>query len=274
MDEDRMDDARPALSVRDLSVVLGGTTIVDEASFTLPTGTWTSLVGPNGCGKTTIVRAITGVLPHRGTVHAHGEPLASLSDRARAQQMAVVQQAPRLAFDFTVRELVQMGQLPHSGWLSMSRGDAERLDDALARVDLQGYDDRSVHTLSGGELQRAFLAQAFVQNPKLFVLDEPTAHLDVHYQYALLRQVRALVDGGRTVLAIVHDLERAAHFADSMLVMKAGRIVAHGAPADVLTPACIAEVFRMRASVDAAPDGQLRITYHDALPAQETRATR
>jgi iron complex transport system ATP-binding protein len=128
-------------------------------------------------------------------------------------------------------------------------------------VDLEGFADRSVLSLSGGETQRVFLAQALVQEADLLLLDEPTSHLDVHYQFAFMEQVAALVERGRTVLAVFHDLELAARYADHLLVLQGGRLISQGTPASVLTPKRIAEVFGMEATVDRSADGPLRIEY-------------
>lgn len=147
--------------------------------------------------------------------------------------------------------------------------DRSRVRKALSIVDLEGFSSRFVLSLSGGELQRVFLAQALVQEANLLLLDESTAHLDVHYHFTFMEQVQALVQNGRTVLAVFHDLELAARCADRLLVLDEGRLVAGGAAADVLTPTCIAEVFGMRARTHHQPDGRLRIDYLGPICEQE-----
>lgn len=250
------------LSAREVTVTLDDHTILRSIEFDIANGQWVGLLGPNGSGKTTLLRAIGAHIPFDGTIELEGRPVGEWSDRERARRMAYVQQAASLTFDFTVEELILLGRAPHRGWLeSYQSEDRTRVRRALAMVDLDGFASRSALSLSGGELQRVFLAQALVQEADLLLLDEPTAHLDVHYQFAFMEQVHTLVNRGRTVLAVFHDLELAARYADRLLVLDEGRLVSRGAPAEVLTPACIAEVFGMRARTDRRPDGTLRIEY-------------
>ena len=250
------------LSLETVGVRLDGQQILRDVSLSLDAGTWVGLIGPNGSGKTTLLRAIGAHIPFNGQIVLDGRSVTDWSAQERARRLAYVRQAPSLTFDFTVEELVLLGRAPHRGWLqAYGTGDRSRVQEALSMVDLDGFATRSVLSLSGGELQRVFLAQALVQEADLLMLDEPTPHLDVHYQFSFMEQVQHLVQGGRTVLAVFHDLELAARYADRLLVMQEGGLVARGAPADVLTPACIAEVFGMRARIERRTDGTLRIEY-------------
>ena len=250
------------LSLETVGVRLDGQQILRDVSLSLDAGTWVGLIGPNGSGKTTLLRAIGAHIPFNGQIVLDGRSVTDWSAQERARRLAYVRQAPSLTFDFTVEELVLLGRAPHRGWLqAYGTGDRSRVQEALSMVDLDGFATRSVLSLSGGELQRVFLAQALVQEADLLMLDEPTSHLDVHYQFSFMEQVQHLVQGGRTVLAVFHDLELAARYADRLLVMQEGGLVARGAPADVLTPACIAEVFGMRARIERRTDGTLRIEY-------------
>lgn len=252
----------PLLVAKDLRVALDEQPILRGLSFEVAAGTWTGVLGPNGSGKTTLLRAISGLLPYAGTLAFDGRPIDAWPARALARRLAFVRQSPSLTFDFTVADLVLMGRSPHKSWLqSYSSRDRERMQEALAHVELNGFADRSILSLSGGELQRVFLAQALVQEADALLLDEPTAHLDVHYQFTFMDQVRELVAHGRTILAVFHDLERAAQYADRLLVLHKGQLVADGAPAEVLTPELIAAVFRMQADVQRTLDGTLRIDY-------------
>lgn len=175
--------------------------------------------------------------------------------------MAFVRQQPSLDFDFTVEEVVALGLAPHLGWLERpSPGQNARIGAALADTDLVDFTGRPVSTLSGGEQQRVQLAQALAQNAPIFLLDEPTAHLDVHHQYDLMERIASLVRAGRTVVAAFHDLAFAARYADRLLVLDNGRIAADGKPEDVLTSELIRSVFRMDAEIEAGPDG-LQIRY-------------
>lgn len=254
--------ASPLLTAHDVHVALAGQPILSALGFSVEAGTWVGLVGPNGSGKTTLLRAIGGALPYRGRLVLDGTSIAAWPPRALARRLAFVRQSPALAFDFSVEELVRLGRAPHKGWLEPYRAhDRALVHRALAQVDLGGFAQRSVLTLSGGEMQRAFLAQALVQEADVLLLDEPTAHLDVHYQFAFLQQVRRLVDEGCTVIAVFHDLEQAARHADHLLMLSRGRLTADGPPAEVLTPPRIADVFRMDAQVHRAADGTLAIRY-------------
>ena len=265
------------LSVDHVGVRLDGQQILSDVEFRLSEGRWVGLIGPNGSGKTTLLRAIGALVPFQGRILLDGTPVTALPTQERARRLAYVRQAPSLTFDFTVEELVLLGRAPHRGWLqAYQQRDRRRVRSALSRVDLEGFATRSVLSLSGGELQRVFLAQALVQEADLLLLDEPTSHLDVHYQFSFMEQVRALVREGRTVLTVFHDLELAAQHAERLLVLQEGRLVDDGAPAAVLTPACIADVFGMKARVERHPDRGLRIDYlapvGEQAPAPSPRA--
>lgn len=255
-------DREPLVYAHDLRVALEDTPILHGLSFRVEAGSWIGLLGPNGSGKTTLLRALSGALAYDGTLQLLGREVQRWKPRALARRLAFVRQSPLLTFELTVEELVRLGRSPHKGWLEgYGAGDRARVRRALAEVDLEGFAERSVLSLSGGELQRTFLAQALVQEAELLLLDEPTAHLDVHYQFEFMDRVRELVRGGRTALAVFHDLELAARYADEVMVLHRGRLAAAGPPAEVLTPTLVASVFRMRASVTPCPDGTLRIDY-------------
>ncbi|MFB6232224.1 MAG: ABC transporter ATP-binding protein [Salinibacter sp.] len=261
------------LSVDRLRVVLDGHTILRNLSFEVPEGQWVGILGPNGAGKTTLLRAIGSHVPFDGRIHLEGEPVEQMSAQDRARALAFVRQARSLTFDFTVEEFVLLGRAPHRGWLqSYRRADRARVQEALARVDLEGFESRSVLSLSGGELQRVFLAQALAQEAGALLLDEPTAHLDVHYQFSFMEQIRAQQAEGQTVLAAVHDLELAARYADRLLLLDEGRIKAEGPPAAVLTQGRIADVFGMRVEVDHHREGTLRINYLEPVDQAGLRA--
>jgi iron complex transport system ATP-binding protein len=250
------------LSVDHLSVTLDGHAILQDVAFEVTAGQWVGILGPNGAGKTTLLRALGGHIPFDGTIRLSGTPIETMAAQERARTQAFVRQARSLTFDFTVEEFVLLGRAPHRGWLHPYRtSDRERVREVLARVELEGFEGRSVLSLSGGEMQRVFLAQALVQEADLLLLDEPTAHLDVHFQFSFMDQVRTQTEAGRTVLAVGHDLELAARYADRLLLIADGELRAEGPPASVLTPKRIASVFGMRVALDQHPDGTLRIDY-------------
>ncbi len=258
----------PFLSVDRLTVTLDGYTILRDVRFDVSPGQWVGVIGPNGAGKTTLLRAIGGHIPFEGRIELQGARVEEMGASARARILAFVRQARSLTFDFTVEEFVLLGRAPHRGWLeAYRRSDQQRVRKVLAQVDLEGFESRSVLSLSGGEMQRVFLAQALVQDADLLLLDEPTAHLDVHYQFSFMEQVRAQVAEERAVVAVGHDLELAARYADRLLLLDDGELRAEGTPASVLTPDQIATVFGMRADVGRHPDGSLRIDYLEPVPA-------
>ncbi len=252
------------LEARNLSVRLDGTPILRDLTFALRPGTWTGLVGPNGSGKTTLLRTLIGLLPYEGTLRFDGPALRQWSARALAHRIAYLQQTPSLTFALSVRELVRLGRAPHKAWLEPHTARDRRIvREALDQVDMASFAERSVLSLSGGELQRALLAQALAQEADMLLLDEPTTHLDVRHQLALLHLMQTFVREGRTVLAVFHDLELAARYADTTLVLDEGRLAAAGPPQAVLTPDLLASVFRVEASVQFSEDTPPRIEYAD-----------
>ena len=252
----------PLITAHQLRVALDGTPILRDLDFEVEAGSWVGLLGPNGSGKTTLLRAISGLLPYQGTLALTDRPIESWKAPELARQMAFLRQSTPLSFDFTVEELVLLGRSPHKGWLERyTHEDHQQVRQALAHVDMDGFARRSVLSLSGGERQRVFLAQALVQESDLLLLDEPTTHLDVHHQFEFLNLVRDLVEAGRTVVAVFHDIELAARYADHLLVLNEGRLAAAGPPTAVLTEALLASVFRMQARLETAEDGKLRIYY-------------
>ena len=261
----------PLLDIHRLHVSLQGKPVLRGLTFSVPRGVFLGLLGPNGSGKTTLLRAISGILPYEGVLELEGRALARWKPGELARCLAFVRQSTALTFDFSVSELVMLGRSPHKSWFSgYSSRDRACVAEALAQVDLQGFGDRSVLSMSGGELQRVFLAQALVQEPRLLLLDEPTSHLDVHYQFDFLDRIRLLVENGTTVITVFHDLELAARYASQLVVLKQGVMAAEGSPEEVLTSEMIASVFRMDAEVVTAPYSALHIHYKTPLPPQRS----
>ncbi|MEX0746554.1 MAG: ABC transporter ATP-binding protein [Rhodothermales bacterium] len=256
------DSEVPIISARDLRVSLDEKEILHGLTFDVGSGRFVGLLGPNGSGKTTLLRATGGLLPYRGDLDFEGTSMRDWKPRLLARRVAFVRQSVALSFDFSVSELILLGRSPHKRWLEdYAEGDRQQMREALAQTDLIGFEDRSVLSLSGGELQRVFLAQALVQEADVLLLDEPTAHLDVHYQFEFMDLVRSLVAGGRTAIAVFHDLEMAARYAGDVLVLREGRIAAAGPPAEVLSEELIARVFRMDARIETNGGNPVRIHY-------------
>ncbi|NNE45219.1 MAG: ABC transporter ATP-binding protein [Rhodothermales bacterium] len=253
-----------------LNVDLDGVPVLTDVGFEVDRGEWIALLGPNGAGKTTLLRTLGGLLEYRGHVSVAERELREWHRKELARKLAFVRQSVSLAFDFRVEDLVMLGRAPRKKWLAAYDHEDRRVTaDALMGVDLADFAGRSIHSLSSGEQQRVFLAQALAQQPDIMLLDEPTAHLDIHHRIAFLGHVRNYVDSGCTVVAAFHDLELAAHFADRVLVLDGGRLAAIGSPAQTLTSDLIASVFRVRASI-AVEDGNIMdIRYHENLTTAE-----
>ena len=206
-------------------------------SFTARAGELVALVGPNGAGKSTLLRLAAGLLaPSAGRVRVGGLEAHSAPRRALARICALVPQEPRAPWPFTVREAVMMGRAPHQGLLAVPGPfDHGAVEGALRACDLVDLADRRLDELSGGERRRVFFARALAQEPRVLLLDEPTAFLDLAHQVAAMEMARLAARGGLCVVAVLHDLNLAAAAADRIVVMSRGRAVAEGPAADVLT---------------------------------------
>lgn len=238
----------PMLEVAHLSVQYGQKKIVDGLTFSVSEGQWLMIVGPNGAGKSTALAAITQGTPYTGSVLFEGQDVAAMKPALRAQAIGVLAQNHFVGYGFTVEEVVRLGRFAYSGGLfgrSQSE-DAAHVEQALTLAGLQDKRRQSVLTLSGGELQRTFLAQVLAQAPKLLLLDEPTNHLDLIYQkqiFALIRQW--LQTPGRAVVSVVHDLSLARAYGTDALLIHQGRQAALGRASEVLTPQLLNPVYGM-----------------------------
>jgi iron complex transport system ATP-binding protein len=237
------------LSVRDVTVRVGGTPLVDAAGFDAPAGAVTALLGPNGAGKSTLLRALAGVeRPGSGTVEFEGDDLLALPRRERARRLAFVEQESATELPLSVRAVVGLGRTPHESVFGGHDPDAEDVvDAAMETAGVAGFAAREVTSLSGGERQRVMLARALAQQPRILILDEPTNHLDVAAQLEVLDLLGALARAGTTVVAALHDLSLAASHADAIVVMSHGRVVASGPTEDTLTPELVREVYGVEA---------------------------
>jgi iron complex transport system ATP-binding protein len=240
-----------ALALERVSVQLGGRDVVDGVSFAVERGEWVTMIGPNGAGKTSLLRAIAGLVRHRGEIRLDRNSVHGLRRRDVARRVAIVPQSPFLPAGMLVHEYVLLGRTPYVSYLgSESRTDVAAAEQAMARLDLGELSGRELGTLSGGERQRVVLARALAQEAPLLLLDEPTSALDAGRQQEALELIDALrLDAGLTVLAAMHDLTLAGLYASRLLLLANGRIVAQGAPAQVLTEALIAEHYAARVRV-------------------------
>jgi iron complex transport system ATP-binding protein len=222
----------------------------------LEPGELVALIGPNGAGKSTLLRAAGGVLrPSAGRALLHDRDMTTLKPRDIARQIAVVPQEGPLPAGLIVREMVGLGRTPYTRMLlGPTSRDREAVDWALAAAGVTELAERFVDELSGGERQRVILARALAQEPRLLLLDEPTANLDLHHQVAMLELVRGLTrERGLSVLAAVHDLQLAALYCDRVALMQGGRILSHGPPEAVLTEALLLETFSQRVVLSPHP---------------------
>ena len=258
------------LDVRGLSAGYAEHAVLHAIDLRAERGELLALIGPNGCGKTTLLRAISGVLAYReGSISLDGQDVCGISAAALARRIAVVAQGAPLPERFTAFELALMGRTPHLRLLqSEGRRDVETVRAAMLRTDCWQLRDRYVEELSGGERQRVVIARALAQEPQLLLLDEPTSHLDIQHQVTTFRLMLELCRADRiAVIAVVHDLTLAAMFADRTALMSQGRVVADGAPEDVMQPALLERVYGMALRVFAHPVTGRPIVVPEAEPA-------
>lgn len=230
-------------------------------SVGLGRGELVAIVGPNGSGKTTLLRALVGSARlDAGQVEVEGRPLADWTARALAQVAAVVTQREDILFPLTVRETVELGRYARLGSLAEPGAiDARAVDDAMDRADVRGLATRRTDTLSGGEWQRVRIARALAQEPRVLLLDEPTAALDIRHEMEVFELVRRLAGEGIGTLLVTHHLNLAARYADRLVLLDHGAVVAEGPPAQVLTPDVVSPVFEWRVAVTSWCDGAPQI---------------
>lgn len=236
------------LKVEHLTCGYGGTPVVKDLSFEVPAGGRLCILGPNGCGKTTLLRALAGLLPHEGKVTAEGRDLAAMDRRQLARTVALLSQISSVYFSYTVYETVLMGRYAHqTGGAFSGPGPEDRAIalECMERTGVADLRDRQVTELSGGQLQRVFLARTFAQQPRIILLDEPTNHLDLKYQVELVQELKAWAAGeGRCVVGVLHDVNLALDLADLFLLMEEGQARYFG-PAAEFDPAALNRVYQM-----------------------------
>ncbi|MCG6495978.1 ABC transporter ATP-binding protein [Kitasatospora sp. A2-31] len=254
-------DERPTganrLAAHGLHLRYGNRVIVDGLDLELPGGAVTAIVGPNACGKSTLLRGLVRLLdPAAGTVTLDGCDIHRMPARALARRMGLLPQQPVTPEAITVEALVRLGRFPHQRMLSpWSKADQAAVEEALARTGTDVLRDQQVDRLSGGQRQRAWIALALAQDTELLLLDEPTTFLDLRHQLDVLDLVADLhAEAGRTVVMVLHDLGQAARYADHLVVLKDGRLAAAGAPTEVLTAELVEEVFEVPCQVVPDPE--------------------
>ncbi|MFF3526331.1 ABC transporter ATP-binding protein [Streptomyces rubiginosohelvolus] len=251
-----MSTAEPDLRAEGLHLGYDDRAVVSGLDLAVPPGRITAIVGANACGKSTLLRALARLLaPRDGAVSLDGRALHSIPTRELAQQLGVLPQSPVAPDGLTVIDLVNRGRSPHqTWWRQWTKADEQAVHDALAATGTTDLADRAVDELSGGQRQRAWIAMAVAQGTPVLLLDEPTTYLDLAHQIDVLDLVVDLNRReGRTIVMVLHDLNQACRYADHVIAMKKGAIVAEGAPADVITAETVEDVFGLRCQVTTDP---------------------
>ena len=237
------------IKAQNISVSINEKEIVHGISLDIPEGKVTAIIGPNGCGKSTTLKALSRILPYKGSVTFKGQEMSTLSQREFAKCLAILTQSPQAPSDLTVNDLVEMGRFPHRGFLGRAgKDDKEHVEWALEQTGVKEMRYRLLNTLSGGERQRAWIAMALAQRPEVLLLDEPTTYLDICHQLEIMQLIGRLnQELGLTVVMVVHDLNHAIMYADHVVVVKSGQLVTSGAPREIITAELLADVFKVKA---------------------------
>jgi iron complex transport system ATP-binding protein len=240
----------------------GRTDVLQSITLSFAAGEFAAIAGPNGAGKSTLLSIIAGLkTPSSGACSFLGQATRKWNRRAFARRVAVVLQIDHSGFPFTVEDIVYMGRMPYRSGLYESQEDREATEQAMGATETTAFRHREFRTLSNGERQRVLLASALAQTPEVLLLDEPSAHLDLHHQVALYKLLRSLSRQGLLVIAVTHDLNVAGAQADRLILLQNGRMRAHGKPAEVMEPQIISDVFRVQVEIYRTSSGRRWMSY-------------
>ncbi len=243
------------MEIKNIEFSYGKNKVLDDISFKIPDGKVTTIIGANGCGKSTLFNVMTKNLkPQKGIVILDGKDINTISLKAFAKQAAIVHQYNTAPNDITVETLVGYGRLAHRKFAHQDKEEDEKyIERALKAASLEDLRKCNISELSGGQRQRAWIAMALAQNTKILLLDEPTTYLDIKYQIDILRLVRSLNEEyGMTIVMVLHDINQAAYYSDCIAAMKHGKIIASGTPEEVITTEIISETYGINLNLERA----------------------
>ncbi len=245
------------LQAEHINVAINKKEIVHDLSLSVPEGRITSIIGPNGCGKSTTLKAFSRLLPCSGRIVFRGKDINGFSRQEFARCLAILTQSPQAPSDLTVRDLVEMGRFPYRSFLGRgTKEDARHVEWALEETNMASMSGRLLNTLSGGERQRAWIAMALAQRPQMLLLDEPTTYLDICHQLEVMQLLRRLNrELGLTVVMVLHELNHAIQYTDYTAVIRQGRLAASGSPGEIITPGLLQQVFSVKADQFCCSNG-------------------
>jgi len=240
------------LKINNLTMGYEGKRILDNISFEVEKNKVTTLIGPNGCGKSTILKALSRAKkPESGEILLESEDIYKVNEKTIAKIMSILPQSPKVPDDFSARDLVGYGRYPYMNWMGrLTKKDYDIIDWAIKETKIESLQHRQVSTMSGGERQRAWIAMALAQQPQLLLLDEPTTYLDICHQFEVLELVERLnKEMDITVVMVLHDLNQAARYSDKIIVVKDEKIYKEGKPEEIINKKLLEEVFDIRVKI-------------------------
>ncbi|WP_042221048.1 ABC transporter ATP-binding protein [Oceanobacillus manasiensis] len=247
------------IHVEDVQVGYGDTLIIDSLNLSIPKGKITTVIGPNGCGKSTLIKTIARILKAKsGAIYLDGKAISQTSTKNIARKMAILPQSAEAPAGLTVRELITYGRFPHqSKFGKQKQEDLDAIDWALEATGLSDLEDRPVEALSGGQRQRVWIAMALAQDTEVVILDEPTTYLDMAHQLDILQLLDKLnKEQNKTIVMVLHDLNHASRFSHNLIAMRDGKVIQQGAPHEVMTAPNLQDVFQIQAMLTVCPFSQ------------------